>query len=166
MGSSGSRHEKAAKAAKAAEPTTLYAPQVALLLPNDQVILAICRNVPPNRKVVTLLRNSRTVMRAWLALAKREQQATRFPAFPPTLFANRCEDVAMELDADHWTVVNLLCDLCADAESVEVQDNFLNAPCTHSLKTRAELVADIKRRVATMVVLNYSINTVEWELST
>ena len=142
MGSSVSQHEE--------EALAQHAPMVALLLPNDQMVLAICK-YEANRKVVTLLRNSRTVMRAWLGMKQG--------CFPRT-------DVVMELDADHWTVVNLLCDLCADAESVEVQDNFLNAPCTHSLKTRAELVADIKRRVATMVVLNYSINTVEWELST
>ena len=148
MCSSVSQHEDKAVA--------LHAPMVTLLLPNDQVILAICKNVM-NCKVVTILRNSRTVMRAWLGM----KQGARFPR---ALFANRCNDAAMELDADHWTVVNLLCDLCTDAESVEVQDNFHNVPCTYSLKSRSELVADIKRRVSTLVVLNYSINTAKWEL--
>ena len=134
-------------------PAPRFFPEIVLRLPDDLVIVAVY--YAPEKRV-QIVRNKRVAVGHLFTLPTTPLAR---PAYPPTLFANTRGHTAMECKPDPDTICKILCNLCTDAESIEVCDSFAGSPARYTPKSSDCMVCDVHQRVTAMVNVNYSLTS-------
>lgn len=63
---------------------------------------------------------------------------------------------AFGVDPNACVVTNILCDLCADADVVDVRDCFGGPTASYRTKARKDLKADVQHRMEAMMCVHYT----------